>query len=83
MPSGGSEKRRRKMKSVSFRSTWDVPKDGHGRAKQVKERALPADCLLPVLVYDTHGRRMRHCIGHLEPRGLKWRRGGAREMDAE
>ncbi|GIX86257.1 hypothetical protein CDAR_569231 [Caerostris darwini] len=56
MSSGGSEKRRRKMKSVDFHSTWDVPKDGQGRAKSEKERALPADCLLPVLVYDAHGR---------------------------
>ncbi|GIX86260.1 hypothetical protein CDAR_569251 [Caerostris darwini] len=77
MPSGGLEKRGRKMKSASFHSTWDVPKDRQGRAKQEKERALPADCLLPVLVYDAHGRRKRHCIKHLEARGWKWRRGGA------
>ncbi|GIX67157.1 hypothetical protein CEXT_725951 [Caerostris extrusa] len=69
MSSGGSEKRRRKMKSVSFHSMWDVPKDGQGRAKQEKRRALPADCLFPVLVYDAHGRRKRYCIEHLETRG--------------
>ncbi|GIY67380.1 hypothetical protein CDAR_436441 [Caerostris darwini] len=72
MASGGSEKRRRKMKSVSFHSTWDVPKNGQGRAKQEKERALPADCLLPVLVYDVHGRRRRYCIEHLEARKRGW-----------
>ncbi|GIX86261.1 hypothetical protein CDAR_569261 [Caerostris darwini] len=69
MPSGGQEKRRRKRKSVDFHSTWDVPKDWQGRAKQEKGRALPADCLLPVLVYDAHGRRKRYCIEHLEARG--------------
>ncbi|GIY16043.1 hypothetical protein CEXT_108801 [Caerostris extrusa] len=69
MPSGGSEKRRRKMKSASFHSTRDIPKDGQGCAKQEKERALPADCLLPVLVYDAHGRRKHYFIEHLEARG--------------
>ncbi|GIX86259.1 hypothetical protein CDAR_569241 [Caerostris darwini] len=77
MPSGGFEKRTRKMKSVSFHSTWDIPKDGQGRAKQEKERTLPADCLLSVLVYDGHGRRKRYCIQHLEARGWKWGTGGA------
>ncbi|GIY67379.1 hypothetical protein CDAR_436431 [Caerostris darwini] len=74
MASGVLGKKRRRMKSASFHSPWDVPKDGQGRAKQEKERALPADCLLPVLVYDAHGRRKRYCTEHLEARGWKWMR---------
>ncbi|GFY48945.1 hypothetical protein TNIN_145411 [Trichonephila inaurata madagascariensis] len=47
------------MKSVSFHSVWDVPKDERRRAKHGKERALSVDCLLPVLVYDAQGLKKR------------------------
>ncbi|GIY16048.1 hypothetical protein CEXT_108841 [Caerostris extrusa] len=51
------------------------PKGRAGTSSIKKERALPADCLLPVLVYDAHGRRKRHSVQHLEARGWKWGRG--------
>ncbi|GFU60995.1 hypothetical protein NPIL_499021 [Nephila pilipes] len=57
-----------KMKSVSFHSLWDVPKDERGRAKQEKDGALSIDCLLSVLVYDAHGQRKHYSTLRLELR---------------
>ncbi|GFT20914.1 hypothetical protein TNCV_3130721 [Trichonephila clavipes] len=61
------------MKSVSFHSMWDVPKDELRRAKHGKERALSVDCLLPVLVYDAQGLKKGKALLHTTPRDTEWK----------
>ncbi|GIY16047.1 hypothetical protein CEXT_108831 [Caerostris extrusa] len=63
MPSGGSEKRGDGNEICELPFPVGCPKGRVGMCLAgERKRALSADCLLPVLFYDAHGRRSCYCI---------------------